>query len=63
MKSLLTPAVVARQLGISPERVRQLDGTLKPKRTETGVRVYDQDVVDEFAGRRDALLSRKRSAA
>ena len=52
MRQLITRAVVARELGVSIERVRQLDDVLHPRRSETGVRLYDPERVDAFAGAR-----------
>ena len=46
----LTTGEVSRILGISPDRVRQLErvGTLPARRTETGVRVFERGIVEEF---------------
>ena len=48
---------VARALGVSDERVRQLDHELKPHRREDGVRRYDPKVVKRVAEQRAARRS------
>lgn len=50
---LLKPQSVARRLGVSAARVRQLDDELKPMRTEDGSRLYAADDVERFAALRD----------
>jgi DNA-binding transcriptional MerR regulator len=49
---LLTVSSVARQLGVTPSRVRQLDDELHPERTDTGVRLYTAAAVAEYLARR-----------
>lgn len=54
---MLTVADVARQLGgLCRTRVIALDPVLQPRRSETGVRLYDQRRVDYVAGARAALM-------
>ena len=49
----MTTADVARALGLSVERVRQLDEQLKPTRQANGQRRYDPADVERYAaGRR-----------
>ncbi len=55
---LLKPKSVARRLGVTPARVRQLDDDLKPLRTECGARFYLADDVERYAARRDARRAR-----
>jgi len=45
---------VARMLGVSDQRVRQLDDILKPDRTATGVRLYDPARIEKVAAKRAA---------
>jgi excisionase family DNA binding protein len=53
--ALLTVSDVARRLGISTSRVRQLghSGELRPLRTLAGWRVYDEAQVERLALERD----------
>ncbi|GAA4403391.1 MerR family transcriptional regulator [Tsukamurella soli] len=53
--TLLTKGQVARRLGLSPERVRQLSesGALACQHTPLG-RLYDPDEVDRYAATRAA---------
>jgi DNA-binding transcriptional MerR regulator len=53
--TLLCPRDVARRLGLSTSRVIQLDnaGALKAMRDSAGRRLYDPDVVEEFAQARE----------
>jgi DNA-binding transcriptional MerR regulator len=44
--------VVAEIFGVSPERVRQLDGELMPIRSKGGWRLYDMERVAAVAERR-----------
>ncbi len=50
---LLKPTAVAARLRLGPQRVRQLDGDLRPLRTEDGIRLYLLDEVEAYAARRD----------
>lgn len=57
----ITTAIVARRFGVTPARVKQLDPVLKPRRTETNVRIYDPEIVDAVeAERRTAADQRAR---
>jgi DNA-binding transcriptional MerR regulator len=50
----LTIGEVARILGVTRQRVRQLDDVLKPMRNPlTGWRLYDERVVKEYKRRRE----------
>lgn len=53
--SFLTTGEVSRSLGISADRVRQLErcGALPARRTETGVRLFDRSVVEVFRQQRE----------
>jgi hypothetical protein len=44
---------VAKDLGISESRVRQLDDILQPFRDCNGHRVYKREVIENFLGYRD----------
>lgn len=48
----MTSGDVARVLGVTDERVRQLDAELKPIRRENGQRRYDPAVVKRVAEQR-----------
>ncbi len=52
---ILTTGEVSRSLGISTDRVRQLErcGQLPARRTETGVRLFERTVVEEFRRKRE----------
>ena len=52
---ILTTGEVSRELGISTDRVRQLErcGELPAKRTETGVRLFARSAVEEFRRKRE----------
>lgn len=50
---LIQSGTVARILGVSATRVRQLDDELTPIVTAEGRRLYDPEVVHAFAARRD----------
>lgn len=52
MTHTLTTADTARALGLSSERVRQLDTELQPKRMPNGQRRYSRDAVSAYAKRR-----------
>jgi DNA-binding transcriptional MerR regulator len=62
MSRPLTPTTVARRLGVSSQRVRQLDVELAPRRGDLGVRLYDAENVDRLAAirRTRAELGRRR---
>ena len=49
----LTTNTVAKLLGLSAERIRQLDAELEPDRTESGVRLFDPAVVEAFRSKRE----------
>lgn len=51
----LTVGEAARALGISADRVRQLErsNVLPALRTETGVRLFERTVIEEFWQRRE----------
>lgn len=53
---ILTVGEVSRALGMSPDRVRQLErvGVLAARRTESGVRIFARTVIDEFRRKREA---------
>lgn len=53
----MTSGDVARALGVTDERVRQLDDELKPKRRANGRRYYLPSNVVEFAERRARVRS------
>lgn len=48
----LTTADTARALGLSSERVRQLDAELQPERLPNGQRRYNPDLVVALAQKR-----------
>lgn len=50
---------VARLLGVSDGRVRQLDARLEPARTPNGRRVYRRDIVEKHARERAAPRERR----
>jgi DNA-binding transcriptional MerR regulator len=52
---LLAPRDVARRLGLSTSRVTQLDreGKLPAHRDASGRRLYDPEVVEQFARERE----------
>lgn len=50
----LTSLAVARMLGVSRCTVHNLDHVLTPRRSETGVRIYDRAVVEAELERRKA---------
>lgn len=54
MNSKLLTGDDAQRLGLSPDRVRQLEraGVLLAQRTPTGLRLYDRDVVERLAAER-----------
>ncbi len=54
----LTSSIVARELGLSRERVLQLDWLLQPRRSETGVRIYTQSNIDAALGWRAVMSTR-----
>jgi hypothetical protein len=61
----LTASFVAAYLGITRQRVHQLDADLQPTRCGCGVRIYNQATVVVYAKKREgdrAALSRARSA-
>lgn len=49
--ALLRPGTVARLLGVSSTRVRQLDRELEPLRLDDESRVYLQSSVDRYLGK------------
>ncbi len=50
----LSASDVARLLGLSVGRVRQLDAELHPQRTPSGRRIYRRGKVERFAAERAA---------
>jgi hypothetical protein len=59
------PVDVALRLGITRQRVVQLDDVLRPERCACGVRCYDPAAVAAYEAQREvdrAALSRARSA-
>lgn len=60
--TLLAPRDVARRLGLSTSRVVQLDneGQLPAMRDSMGRRLFDGDLVERFARRREAQRERER---
>lgn len=61
----LTASFVAAYLGVTRQRVHQLDAELQPTRCACGCRRYDQATVVAYAKKREsdrAALSRARSA-
>jgi DNA-binding transcriptional MerR regulator len=57
---ILTTGEVAKMLGLSTQRVRQLEasGCLHPRRTATGVRIYEYEEVQCVLRRRQQGKSR-----
>jgi len=53
---ILTIGEAAKRLGLSTQRIRQLEraGVLQARRTESGVRIFARAVVDEFRRKREA---------
>lgn len=51
----LTTGEVSRSLGLSTDRVRQLErcGELPARRTETGVRLFERTAVEAFRQQRE----------
>ncbi|MDX2088975.1 MAG: hypothetical protein SFX73_14055 [Kofleriaceae bacterium] len=56
-ETLIGTGLAARLLGLSQQRVRQLDDHLRPVIGPTGRRRYDRATVERFAARRDAERS------
>ncbi len=54
----LTVGAVARVLGVSRPRVRQLDDRLRPRRDEAGFRVYEAAAVERVEAERRAAAER-----
>jgi MerR HTH family regulatory protein len=54
MRPPLTTGDVARELGLSRDRVLQLDGELRPQRTAKGQRLYSPHAVAALRARREA---------
>lgn len=52
-QALMRPHAVARRLGLSAARVRQMDDELKPVRTDDGFRLYHPDEVERVAAARE----------
>ena len=52
---ILTVGEASRELGMSPDRVRQLErtGILRATRTATGVRIFSKNVIEEFRRHRE----------
>jgi excisionase family DNA binding protein len=57
---LLTVGDVAKLLGVSRDRVVQLDGELRPDRTASGVRLFRRELVDMYAGARAQRQNERR---
>jgi hypothetical protein len=55
--SLFLVVDVAREFGVSRNRVIALDDRLRPARTPNGTRVYTRDAIDFVAGERLARAS------
>jgi hypothetical protein len=54
-KKPITVVDVAKRLGgVSRQYVHTLDPVLQPRRSETGVRLYRADAVDEFVRDRES---------
>lgn len=55
MEDLLTTGGTAKRLGLSADRVRQLerDGKLPARKTQSGQRLFNASDVDRFARRRE----------
>lgn len=51
---IMTSGEAARLLGLSRERVIQLDADLQPQRTVLGRRIYARATVEAYAARRQA---------
>lgn len=60
---LLPTGMVARQLGLSVARVRQLDERLRPYHSADGRRLYDPDVVEAYRAERDAARAQRAERA
>ena len=60
-KRLVTTGAAAHRLGLSPERVRQLEreGVIRATRTENGVRLFSLDDVDRLADKRASKAARR----
>jgi DNA-binding transcriptional MerR regulator len=58
-EALLQVGSVARRLGLSVHRIRQLDDVLKPQRTLEGRRLYESALVDAYAAEREAARASK----
>jgi hypothetical protein len=56
---LLTTAGVARELGLTPARIRQLDAELRPVRTAAGGRLYTSAAVERVRAERAAAKARR----
>lgn len=54
---ILTTGEVAKILGLSTQRIRQLEtgGDLHPRRTATGVRIFDRREVEQLLYRRQRV--------
>lgn len=65
MAELLQSGDVARRLGISPERVRQLEnaGKLPAKRTASGHRIFRTEDVERLAAEREMREAASAAAA
>lgn len=59
--SLMTVSEVAAKLGLSVQRVKQLDSKLSPQRTPSGWRIYQSDVVERV--RKERLAAKKKAAS
>ncbi len=53
----------AAVLGLSTERVRQLDDVLEPMRTARGQRIYRREIVERYASERAAAKAKKLSTS
>ena len=56
---LFSPNNVAKRLGVTPSRLRQMDEQLKPIRVVGGSRVYTLKNIDRVAGARDGRGRKK----
>jgi excisionase family DNA binding protein len=64
-EKFVTVGWVARRLGISDDRVRQLErsGALRCRRATGGLRIFAEDDVERFAREREARRGQRTGAA
>jgi DNA-binding transcriptional MerR regulator len=59
---MLTMKSVQQRLRITDTGVRDLErrGLLHPERTETGIRIFSEEEVEDLAAKRDAIADERR---